>query len=168
MDRHLMTYRGVKVDEMGNRYLDVSSDAADTAGLSVLVPLVVFRNGEPNSATSSVENASSAVTTPTASDLREVLCAADAILLDSSTDETSRMKASSSSSMRGLASRTGSGNASFQSPAMFNLHLAACIAVMILSLADFWWRSLPVAIACVAASALLVWIAFRWHLDERG
>lgn len=101
-----LTYNAVKVDEAGRRYLDVSSDTAEAEGVSVLVPLLVVK-GDPNSATSNAARARSAVTTPTASDLRDVLCAAEAVLLDSSTDETSRMNAGSSSSVR--RSRIGSG-----------------------------------------------------------
>lgn len=75
--------------------------------------------------------------------------------------------AGSSPSVRGLTSRTGSGKPSFQSSAMFCLHLAACIAVMIVSIANLFWRSAAIGLACVAAAALLVGVAVSWVLGER-
>ena len=91
MSEYTLTFKGIKRDETtGKRYLDVSSEAAEALGVTVLVPLVVVK-GEPNNATSSVATATSAATTPTATDMRDLISEADAILADSSDSSTERL-----------------------------------------------------------------------------
>ena len=111
MSKRYLEIKGVKRDDTtGKRYLDVSSEAAEALGITVLVPLVVVK-GEPNSATSSVATATSAATMPTATDMRDLISEADAILADSSDSSTERrelasnsMKASSSDNVAGVRS----------------------------------------------------------------
>ena len=90
-------------------------------------------------------------------------------LPDDSTDSRIAFSSSTCSSARNVSAIDGTSksNGSMGGSRMFYPHLAACIVVMILALANFWWRSVPVGVACTVVGTFLFGISLRWWLDDR-
>ena len=118
--------------------------------------------GYEKRATSNAAIDTASVSEPTTS-------AASDTLPDDSTDSRMALSSSTVSSTRSVSpmGATSKSNGSMNGSRMYYPHLAACIVVMIVSLANLWWRDVPLAIACAMAGTFLFGVGLRWWLDDR-
>ena len=95
--------------------------------------------------------------------------AASDTLPEDSTDSRMAFSSSTVSSARSVSpmGATSKSKGSMGGSRMFYPHLAACTVVIIVAVANFWWRSVSVGVACTLAASFLLGIALRWWLDDR-